>query len=662
MSAPRPRFYVSTATVLAAVVALCCALYSGYYVAYYQGTDENGYLLTAKRLALHGDIAKRTADQNEFVSGNWVEAKDGVYYAKYPIGYPLLCTLALKFGGDAAVFLVNPILAVLAVVGIFFLGRSMVNDFAGALAAIFLATNPMHGFYGISALSHSGAICFAVWGMLFVWRWAERGGWWNAILGSALTAYAVSVRYTEALLALPALAMVVWRCVEVWRKVRSDAVRRSSEPPSESNETPDGVTTNRVYPLSTVPWGQLATMLAVAFIVLSPLIVQHMIAYGKPWVSGYTLCGEDTGFGWKWFEKNWRLMLGRLDFPGLFLLFPLGIAGLCYLLVYRVKLGVFLALWTLPGLLLYTSYYWAPEGEGPSYIRFFVSIFPPLIVGAVALLCQAVPSRPGWNVALGLFALLVAGVNLHETTRQLDRRSEGLRFSKQLCDQIRERIPGSSVILSEEHALNFIEYAGDYRLYSSGFYDRGAMQSKIKVLRDDEPHPFHRAKAKDIEKWLGKKTDTQLNEALCDELGKHIESGRRVFVVTSQGSFARWRGRLSERYQFQPVAECVDVKQSPKGDLNIAPWSVYELSRLDADQLAVTRASRGLETKLDQLRFRVEAMRSEYNQQYPGARDSWAKINDVEKQMRDLQEELKKVRAKERAVAQQSKQQKAVVQ
>ena len=31
-------------------------------------------------------------------------------------------------------------------------------------------------------------------------------------------------------------------------------------------------------------------------------------------------------------------------------------------------------------------------------------------------------------------------------------------------------------------------------------------------VKDTDPHPFQREKAKDIEKWLGKKTDAQLND------------------------------------------------------------------------------------------------------------------------------------------------------
>ena len=170
------RASILNAPVALAIVALFCALLSGYHVASYDGTDENGYLVTARSLATKGDSGTVLDDPNEFVSGNYVLADNGNYYGKYPLGYPYLCALAYNLGGPSAVFLVNPILAALAVLGTYFLGRAMISSFAGALAAILLATNPLHAYFGLSALSHSGSICFAVWGMFFLWRWTQSGG------------------------------------------------------------------------------------------------------------------------------------------------------------------------------------------------------------------------------------------------------------------------------------------------------------------------------------------------------------------------------------------------------------------------------------------------------------------------------------------------------
>ena len=334
------------------VVVLFVVMLAGFFVPTYEGTDENGYMLTGKRLAAKSDVAKRTSDPYEFISGNWVEAQPGIYYAKYPVGYPALVALAYRLGGADATFWVNPVLATLAVLGIFVLGRALWNPLLGLFAAILLATNPLHAQFSLSALSHTGSLCCAVWAMYFTWRCWERGGMWNAMLAGALAAYGISVRYTEALLFIPIAVAVVWR----WRTTKQPV------------------------------WRDAAALFFGAGVAILPLVIQHWIAYGSPFITGYTLCKESTGFGWKWFQENWWLMLERMSGSGLVLLFPLGLAGLVLLCLRDVKRGVLLSAWVWPSLLLYSAYYWAPQGDGWGYVRFFVSVFPALILGAVALL------------------------------------------------------------------------------------------------------------------------------------------------------------------------------------------------------------------------------------------------------------------------------------
>ena len=212
------------------VVVLFGALLAGYFVPASEGVDQNGYICAARRLALTGSAAKYIAHPLEYVSDNVVQTGAGLYYPKYPLGYPWLCAFAWRLGGPDAVFLVNPILAALALAGVFLLARAMVNAYAGALAAILLVTNPWHAYFGLTALSHSGSIAFAVWGMYFLWRWVVGGGRVNAFAAGALTAYACTIRYSEALLALPVLAMIVWRYVELskWGN-GSDRVKNSSD-------------------------------------------------------------------------------------------------------------------------------------------------------------------------------------------------------------------------------------------------------------------------------------------------------------------------------------------------------------------------------------------------------------------------------------------------
>ena len=91
---------------LGVALVLCLllrALYFFYTPAYFYGIDEGGYLVPAKGLALRGDPAKLTLDSPvEFVGENMVEARPGVFYGKYPIGYTLLGAIAYRLGGPAA--------------------------------------------------------------------------------------------------------------------------------------------------------------------------------------------------------------------------------------------------------------------------------------------------------------------------------------------------------------------------------------------------------------------------------------------------------------------------------------------------------------------------------------------------------------------------------
>lgn len=614
------RASILNAPVALAIVALFCALLSGYYVAAYEGTDENGYLITAKSLATKGDSGKVLDDPNEFVSGNYVLADNGKYYGKYPLGYPYLCALAYNLGGPSAVFLVNPILAALAVLGTYFLGRAMISSFAGALAAILLATNPLHAYFGLSAASHSGSICFAVWGMFFLWRWTQSGGKGNALLTGALSAYASTVRYTDGLLLLPIAGMVLWRFFKAETSTdQRPAARRK------------------------VAWDFFAMTLA-AVIAVTPLLIHHWRAFGAPWVTGYSLCGESTGFGWKFFADNWWLMLTRMDTGGLILLFPLGLVGLVYLATHDMKRGLFLGLWAVPGLLLYSAYYWAPQGDGPGYVRFFVSVFPPLILSALTLLCFAVRARPWWwEVGLGAFVAVVATANLQEASRQLNRQMDRFLFDKETSDRVRDKLKDGSVILASDRLLNFVEFAGDWHLYASETFDRGAIQNRIRNLKDTDPRPFQRRKAEKLAEAQGKKSDSDLTQEQRDLINRRLTEGLEVAMILPKDQYRRARGRLGDKFEFDPLTEWTEIRHGAKEmDLSYTTWGLYQIKPHTLTPASVA----DLEQQIDNLDAKLRDQRADFDVRYPGGQAAWAKVQDTERDLRDLREKLKKSTAK----------------
>jgi hypothetical protein len=608
-----------SAPVALAIVALFCALLSAYHVASYDGTDENGYLITAKSLATKGDTGKRLDDPREFVSGNYVLADNGNYYGKYPLGYPALCTLAYKLGGPSAVFLVNPILAALAVLGIFFLGCAMMGEFAGALAAILLATNPLHAYFGNSAMSHSGSICFAVWGMFFLWRWTEVGGKWNAFLAGAVSAYASTIRYTDGLLVLPIVAMVLWRWFKTEAPIDQQPVVRRK-----------------------VVWESFVMTLA-AIIAVTPLLIHHWKAFGAPWVTGYSLCGESTGFGWKFFKENWFLMLTRMDTGGLILLFPLGLVGLAYLATHDARRGLFLGLWAVPALFLYSAYYWAPQGDGPGYVRFFVSVFPPLILSALTLLCYAVRTRPWWEVGLGAFVAVVATANLREATHQLNRQMDRLMFDKETSERVRDKLKDGAVIVANDRLLNFVEFAGDYRLYALEAFDRGAIQNRIRELKDNDPRPFQRRKAEKLAEAQGKKNDSDLTQEQRDLINQQLTDGREVAMILPKDAYRHARGRLGDKFEVDPLTEWTEIRYGAKDtDLSYTPWALYRIKPRTSKPANVA----DLEEQIDELDAKLRDERADFDTRFPGGQAAWTKVQDTEHDLRDLREKLKKATPK----------------
>jgi len=328
----------------------------------------------------------------------------------------------------------------------------------------------------------------------------------------------------------------------------------------------------------------------------------------------------------------------------LILLFPLGLVGLAYLATHDVKRGLLLGLWAVPGLLLYSAYYWAPQGEGPGYVRFFVSVFPPLILSALTLLCFAVRARPWWwEVGLGAFVAVVATANLREATRQLDRQMSRLLFAQESTERVREKLKDGAVILASDRLLNFVEFAGDWHLYALETFDRGAIQNRIKALKDNGPRPFQRRKAQKLAETQGNKTDSELTQEQRDIINQRLTEGFEVAMVLPKDSYRRARGRLGDKFEFDSLTEWTEIRPGSRdNDLNYTTWALYQIK----PHTPTTASTTDLEKQIDNLDAKLRDERADFDARYPGAQPAWTKVQDTERELRDLREKLKKLMAK----------------
>ena len=353
---------------------------SFYWEPVHQGTDQNGYLVGGKMFAQNLSLAQeprqiRRPDQfdpHAYIASMWVTAADDphAFYPKYPLGLPFIFAVCLWVGGALApltgpmtgiylAHMVSPAMMTLAVLGVFFLVRQFAGSFAGVLAMCVFATSPTTSALVINPNSHATTVFCVVWGMICLLQWWRRGGRRWALIAGFLVGYAATIRYTEGALILPLLwaAFVRLRL----RRLRS--------------------------------WIESALVLVGWAIPVTILLTYNWFAMGT--LTGYDATNESTGFSWNFFYDNWETIVRQLNINGLFLVMPLAIAGLIAMFWWNWRIAVFIWLWIGPCLTIYTFYYWAPDSVG--YLRFVLTILPPMLIGGywlIAHLRDALPSAP----------------------------------------------------------------------------------------------------------------------------------------------------------------------------------------------------------------------------------------------------------------------------
>jgi len=433
--------------VFLAIIGLYSWMLSFYYTGAHGGVDQNGYMMTARLLAGDKNIfapdapaptpppataPASSATENpvpslvqQMPAFDWIRnrlsfipetpfqfagrmciitepfgpadaSKPAQYrvYAKYPFGFPLLAAIGRLIGGLDGMYFVNPVCTILACYFAYFLFRQAVSPFMSILGVIWLACNPLVLFYANDSNSHASTLFCVTIGFWGVLSWLRTRQNWRAWIGGFALGYACTIRYSEFLLVLPVLFAALLNFRFTWTKA----------------------------------WGSLSLMLAWS-IPIAVLAFVCWVSFGAPWKTGYTYCRESTGFAWKYLsgdfgdpsmqrEGNWETLITQLNHTGLFVLWPLAIAGLFAMLGSAWRLGMLLALWILPSTLLYMLYYWAPNGENTvGYMRFFMSIVPGLIFAGLWILDRSLVALKGERraslvaiTAFGLFFLLCAAL------------------------------------------------------------------------------------------------------------------------------------------------------------------------------------------------------------------------------------------------------------
>ena len=379
----------------------------------YQEPDPDGYLILAKRIARGGPLKVKDDDIFMYQSHVWVENDSGEIAPKFSPGYPFIMAFFYLIGGDDAMFVVSPLLGGIGLIGAYLLFRLWMLNFAALIANLCLATNTMFLIYSGYLLTHASNFCFIVWGMYFLWRWMREE---RLILGAAaglLLGFASIVRHTSILMGLVMMAAVVSKLVEYFRR-KTHNERRVSDSETricesrlftdpilickETSRRCKAKTRMRSRCNSSLVDGTEArpllhsslskiiktTSVLIGCWAFFPFIlaIYNYFIFGSPLTTGYSLTNEQSAFAWSHFLHNLPIINKGLIYEALFMVMPLGVAGM--FLVGNVTEVLMRVFWFLPLYIVYTAYCWAPTGM--AYYRFLICTFPVIIGSAFALL------------------------------------------------------------------------------------------------------------------------------------------------------------------------------------------------------------------------------------------------------------------------------------
>ena len=539
------------------------------------GVDQNGYMVGGKQLATTGSMALRPhrvdtgqIDPLQFVSSMWVGLDLGSdeerYLPKYPVGLPLIYAGMLKLGGAGSgvvlVHLVSPLSMALALLGVFLLARLLLGSVPALAVMILLAVSPATLALTNNPNSHAAALLLVTWGMYLLVLWWNGGSVIWGIVGAMLAGAATSIRYTEGLLVLPIAIMALLRVYDA-------------------------------RPRNGPTLLQATAVLAAWAVPVVALLWHNRVAMGA-W-TGYDPTNESTGFAWKYFADNWDTMLHQLYAMGLMLLFPLALAGLVSGFVWHWRLALILAAWILPSLLLYTAYYWAPDGQTVGYSRFFLTILPPLAICAIGLLLwpaqHVAIAHPGTThhrihiaAVLATMLLLAISVPMGIATAQpsLESDFKTRKNLQQRADAVLRSVPSGSVLFCDARGLSeHLQLVSNYVLYSPEVFTR-LMIDRLGNRNAEEPSPMDPGRAHYLTEMLRGKTQAEL-DALRDEIAiGALSSGKRVFTFTQANLGARrppgWRMSNRSKLTMVPVMEGIDAELLPRPFPNGRPMAMMK--------------------------------------------------------------------------------------
>jgi len=227
---------------------------------------------------------------------------------------------------------------------------------------------------------------------------------------------------------------------------------------------------------------------------------------------------------------------------------PVCIAGLVGIFWWSWKKGLVILSWVLPSLIVYSAYYWAPDGIG--YGRFFLVLVPAFLMCGFWLLSRVgsiAAEKNGLRPTAAVMSLAVSSAvtlsALAVGMRSSVDRSVTAYLERALLHSVEERLkaeasPRSIIVSEDRNLLHHLQFVSDYRLYSSEAFDAKAI-AKLPSHSFTDPQGWQPQQRQALYDALKDYTQRDLDMKLRSMIENALDQGETVLFVRRKPKPAR---------------------------------------------------------------------------------------------------------------------------
>lgn len=473
--------------------------------------DAQGYFAQAKLIAKQGKTYLEPESIVQYVGPHWLHRSDNHYFTTFPPGLPTILAVIYKILGPKATLIVNPLMASLALFGLFLLCRLLIGGGWALLAVALMAVNPFANEHALFGDSHTAVIFFLIWALFFLVKWLKADSPWWALLTGLFIGAIPTIRYPEVLFTVAFGIFVLIYFIE-----------------------------------KEIAWRSFAAGVVGVVIPISALCIRNRMAFGAFWKTGYSLSNEPAQFGLTYFTSYALPYLQMLITRGCGLIFILGVIGILVLCIRRNtrKQGVLFAMLVVPVTLVYMAYFWKPD---PQSMRFLLPTFFVYTIASVWLLYLLTKGYRliAWGSSAALF-LITFFWGLPQLVRPLQRLKEQNAVLVKVTSIVEKHVEPGSILIANEGINQHLDFIGYWRLVDASILNF-ARQRPIELLTPSQN--IHTQKVlRNVEarlKYENLKKQEVFN-AFSQDVWQWAGKDRKVYWVANEEQINGFKSQLSQ--------------------------------------------------------------------------------------------------------------------